>query len=192
MAFFDKIGETITSASNNVAQKTKEMSEVSNLNKQVNANEGTIQNAYLEIGKIYYANNMSNPDPLYQGNCRLIQESTANVVRLKEQIRSIKGISICPNCGSELSKDSMFCQGCGYRVTPSVPFTPVVPVAPVAPVAPAAPVVSVTPVVPVAPIQVEMPVVVEAQSQPNTIFCQQCGNSVEKGSVFCMNCGQKM
>ena len=43
------------------------------------------------------------------------------IAQYQAQIRQIKGIRLCPECGAEVGPDSAFCGGCGARMEPSAP-----------------------------------------------------------------------
>ena len=174
MAFFDKLGETISAASSTVAQKTKEMTEINNLNRQISTNESLIQNTYLEIGKACFETNRNNSESPYYNLCKTIENSQVAIAGFQEQIRTLKGSSLCPNCGTQLPKESVFCQSCGYQVTTTT--------ASAAQQTGAENTQGVQPVQNVQPVQ---PIPVASN------FCVGCGSEMQEGTAFCTNCGQK-
>lgn len=131
MAFFDRLGETIVSKSKDVAQKTKDFAEVSNLNSQIRSQEDLIRNAYMEIGQLYYAANRSNPNGLYGEQIRAILAAEAEIEIRRQKIREIKGVKTCEQCGADIPLGATFCANCGAKVE-------VVPVQPAADTQPAA------------------------------------------------------
>lgn len=116
MAFFDKIGKTITNTSKDVAKKTKDLTETAKLNSQINTELKKIEEIHFKIGKIYYEEykntSLENLIPL----CNEIDEAYNRIEANKAQIVEIKGILPCPNCGTELSNESTFCSKCGANV----------------------------------------------------------------------------
>ena len=67
MAFFDKLGEKISSKSKEVAQKAKDLTDVTKLNAQVSAEEKTINELYFKIGKAYYESHCDGPvEPAFE------------------------------------------------------------------------------------------------------------------------------
>ncbi len=118
MAFFEKLGETLTNASNSVVQKTQNFTEINNLNKEINSNQGVIQNMYQEIGRLYYEAHKEDAEAEFASQCHVISEAVSNISRLQDQIRVTKGIAVCPNCGAEVSNGSVFCQKCGTQIVP--------------------------------------------------------------------------
>lgn len=45
-----------------------------------------------------------------------IADSKASVMQYKEQLCALKGTIGCPNCGAEISSNSMFCSACGAKI----------------------------------------------------------------------------
>lgn len=92
MAFFDKIGETITTKGKEVSNKAKDIAEVTNLKGQIHSCEEIIKKRYIDIGKIYYEKHGSMPEEEYMDACRDIENAQNTVVDIEARIREIKGI----------------------------------------------------------------------------------------------------
>jgi RNA polymerase subunit RPABC4/transcription elongation factor Spt4 len=116
MAFFEKIGEKITSTSKDVAKKTKEITEVTKLNSQINSEEDKIKVKYSEIGKLYYESFMAAPNEEFAGLCNAITESLNKIDSLKNTIQVIKGVKKCQSCGAEIINSAQFCNVCGSKI----------------------------------------------------------------------------
>lgn len=118
MAFFDKIGQTITSGVSTVSDSTKSLAENTKLNSQINATKTSLAKAYEEIGKYYYNNRNGSI------SSEALESMCADVDRLKDELHDMelryklaKGFVPCSNCGSDVSVNSTFCANCGTRVT---------------------------------------------------------------------------
>lgn len=118
MAFFDKIGQTITSGVSTVSDSTKSLAENTKLNSQINATKTSLAKAYEEIGKYYYNNRKESL------SSDALESMCADVDRLKDELHDMelryklaKGFVPCSNCGSDVSVNSTFCANCGTRVT---------------------------------------------------------------------------
>lgn len=116
MAFFDKMGETISSKSKDLAKKAKDMAEISSLNGQISSQEELINRTYLEMGKMYYDTNKEAPDANYAEKCITITTALERCEQLKKDIQMIKGTKTCESCGGVIGVDSVFCPGCGAQV----------------------------------------------------------------------------
>jgi DNA-directed RNA polymerase subunit M/transcription elongation factor TFIIS len=195
MAFFDKVGQKISQTSQNVAQKTKNMTETMKLNGMVSDEEKHINNAFLQIGKIYYETFGKTPDQLFTELIDGINDSKSKIVVYNDQIKQIKGVVRCPKCGAEVPISSTFCGTCGSPVN----------------TAPAEASVANTIQCPQCGVQMQSDkifctncgykieqsteVVVEAQAdEPDKSFavCPACGQSLPEDASFCLNCGQKI
>ena len=113
MAFFDKLGETLSSKGRDVAKKAKELAEISSLNGQINTKEEMMRRTYEEIGKAYYEANKDDDSNLYAKQCKQITALYREIGELRHQIQVIKGIEVCPSCGTEIPSGAGFCPGCG-------------------------------------------------------------------------------
>lgn len=114
MAFFTKLGETLTETSKDVSQKAKEIADLARLNMDLRKKEDFIQKQYLEIGKKYYELHEEDEDPLFD-EIALIQEALQDIQKLEIEIAKRKGRKKCLSCGTLLDQDSMFCKKCGSK-----------------------------------------------------------------------------
>ena len=71
-----------------------------------------------ELGQACYDRHQDDPDYPYAAQIQGIREAYAQIAQYQAQIRQIKGIRICPQCGAEVGPDSAFCGGCGAKMEP--------------------------------------------------------------------------
>lgn len=121
MAFFDKFSETITSKSKDVANKAKEIAEVTSLNGKIVAQEGLIEKYYKEIGRFMYEHREETCDNGLEERYKLVDAAYEEIDRLKSEIRKIKGVKLCESCGAEVSSEAAFCSKCGTAVPEEKP-----------------------------------------------------------------------
>lgn len=164
MAFFDKIGEVVSTKSRDIAQKAKEMADISSLNGQISNQEEIINRMYLEIGKNYYEVNKNEAEALYNGQCAAITEAFDKISAIKKEIQVIKKIQICPNCGAEIPAGVSFCSGCGSKVEQEQPE----------------PKIELS--------KETQPELVAAATKS----CPGCGKELSEDNLFCTGCGQKL
>ena len=100
--------------------------EINRLNHAISAEEQTINGLFQKIGQTYYANHRNDPEENQAESIRGILEALERAKGYKEQINTLRGITICPNCKAEVSINSAFCNHCGTKLS-----TPVQPAAPV-------------------------------------------------------------
>lgn len=113
MDFFEKLGNTITNTSKDVAKKTKDLTETAKLNSQISKEESAIEHKYCEIGRIFYEKYGATEDSQLKELCSEIKDRFEKIKELKKQLNSLKGLIICPRCGKENASTSSFCCSCG-------------------------------------------------------------------------------
>ena len=129
MDFLDQLGKKISNAGKDVAQQANIFAETSRLNNFIAEKERQINQIYTAIGKKYYEQNWSNEDDPEEANMAQITAIRNEIAELQAHILDLKGISRCPNCGTDIPRTSAFCTRCGYRMAPTDPqpvpqFTP--------------------------------------------------------------------
>ena len=205
MAFFDELGKKITQTSQGVVQKTKDTAETIKLNGLISDEEKRITNFFNEIGRTYFELHADSYEPTFEQMILGIKESQAKIENYSEQVKRLKGVVRCPNCGGEVPYGAPFCSSCGSKmnvqnsaapavnnnvqrcVKCGVPLTPGtafctncgtrVEAAPAVPVA--NPVVNNNPVA-------QAPVNTAA---PTTKVCPTCGKEIAVNAKFCIGCG---
>lgn len=115
MSFFNKIGETISSKSKDVAKKAKDMAEIAGLNGKISTQEEIIRTAYLEIGKAFYDKYGKDLSNEYGVECEKITIANDEIAKLKSEIQKIKLTKVCSSCGAEIIGEAAFCPKCGYK-----------------------------------------------------------------------------
>lgn len=116
MDFFNKLGDVITDNGKKVAQKAKEVSELTKLNGQLTIEENRKNTAFLAVGKRFFEESTGEVSTEYISDFSVINEANANIEEIKNQIKLIKKIYYCPNCGASMSINVSFCSSCGSKV----------------------------------------------------------------------------
>lgn len=115
MAFFDKLGETISSKSKDVAKKAKDMAEIASLNGKISSQEDIIRKAYIEIGKSFYEKYKDDLTNEFGAECEKITTANDEIVKIKGEIQKIKNCKVCSSCGAEIAGEAVFCPKCGFK-----------------------------------------------------------------------------
>ncbi len=115
-----KVGDTVEKGVKTGSDGYKKMAEKSRLKKEIAQAEAAVQNAYVEIGKKFAAENPENE--AYKEFFDAIAEKTAEIEKLNAQLFELEDKITCKNCGAALDKNSKFCAKCGEKVEiPEVP-----------------------------------------------------------------------
>ncbi len=113
---FDKIGKTITEASQAVGERTKFVTDIAKLNCRISTLEHSLLQSYAELGKEYFANNKDNPAENVAELVNEIKAAIETIAEMKAQLLSIRGVVACQECGAENSIDNNFCGKCGAKL----------------------------------------------------------------------------
>ncbi len=113
MAFFDKLKDSISTASQDISQKAKTASENMRISNQIRANEKMIDKLTHQVGLRCVENHLYDADSeygdLFSEIIRLHEEN----VKCQEELNRLAASKICPQCGRANNADAKFCLGCG-------------------------------------------------------------------------------
>ena len=219
MGYFDAIGKKISQTGQGVVQKTKDTAEVLKLNGLISDEQKRINTLQSEIGKRYFELYADSCEPAFVEAIAGIKDAKSKIDAYSEQIRKLKGLTTCPNCGSSVAYGAPFCASCGFQInkpaapgnvarctncglplTPGSAFCtncgtktqPAAPAEPVQPEQPAQPAQPEAPAEPETPAQPEAPVQeapVQEAPAAPANTCPNCGKQLAPGAAFCTECG---
>ena len=197
MSFFDNIGSKASAAGQAAAEKARNFAEVNRLNGVISDHEKRISRLYFEIGQSYYERHKDDPEAEELERIAEITDTNEKIAVCRNQIKTLKGVEKCPNCGADVQNGSQFCNKCGTRMPPASMKT-----------APKAGLtcptcgtelesdaafcfncgtkLAPTPAPAPAPAPAE-PAVEELKRS-----CPNCGAALESDDAFCFNCGAKL
>ena len=90
MGFFDNFKEKATDLVQAGAAQSKRLAEIAKLKTANMAEEDAIKKAYLELGKLYYAEKGATPDAAYAASCEKITASRAAIETNNERLAELK------------------------------------------------------------------------------------------------------
>ena len=197
MSFFDNIGSKASAAGQAAAEKARNFAEVNRLSGVISDHEKRISRLYFEIGQSYYMRHKDDPESEELERIAAITDTNEKIAVCRNQIKTLKGVEKCPNCGADVQNGSQFCNNCGTRIPPASMKT-----------APKAGLtcptcgtelesdaafcfncgtkLAPTPAPAPAPAPAE-PAVEELKRS-----CPNCGTELESDAAFCFNCGAKL
>lgn len=114
--FFNKIGEKLTAAGADVTQKAKDTSAIISLKNKIREEENKEKFIYQEIGRKYFEAHKDDENDPYIADIQAVFAAKAGIETLRDQLKEIKGVEICPACGKEIDKDTVFCPKCGNKI----------------------------------------------------------------------------
>ncbi len=90
MAFFDNLKEKVADLAQAGVAKSKQLAEIAKLKAANMAEQDSIRKAYLEIGKLYYAEKGATPEGGYAAACEKITTAKANIAANNAKIENLK------------------------------------------------------------------------------------------------------
>lgn len=97
--------------------KSKELTEIGKLKMQNASEDETIKKAYLELGKLYYAEHGLTPDTAYAALCQQVTDAKAKIEYNNERIADIKAAGKAKDCCADIGDD--FCDSCEEADAPA-------------------------------------------------------------------------
>lgn len=136
MGFLDGLGATISQKSNEVAAKTRDMVEITNINGQIAKLNKTLQQQYQILGEHYYQEKREVEEDSFKEEINAIGETLSTIAQLNDSIEKLRAANntaasmvsrtstamqntnliVCQKCGAQIAADSMFCTACGAKV----------------------------------------------------------------------------
>ena len=90
MALFDNLREKATDLAQSGAAKAKQLTEIAKLKASNLAEEDAIKKAYIEIGKLYYAEKGGAPEAAYAAACEKVGRAKANIAANKARLAELR------------------------------------------------------------------------------------------------------
>lgn len=90
MDFINDLQERATDLAQSVVATSKRLAEIAKLKASNMAEEDTIKKAYVELGKLYYAEHGTTPDGAYAAACEKITAARAAIETNNNRIAELK------------------------------------------------------------------------------------------------------
>lgn len=123
MAFFDF--DSIKDKAKDLAQtgvsKSKQLGEIAKLNLANVGEEDTIKKAYIEIGKLYYAERGMAPEAAYAALCEKITAAKVNIEENKNRVEELKSEGSIVDAAIEVEEEA---SAAGTAEAPAAPVEP--------------------------------------------------------------------
>ena len=116
MDFFDKLGDTLMTATKEVGQKAKGMSDLAKLQYELKCKEDDLKKEFERLGRKYYQQN-KDVVPDEDLDCFEDIEILMNRINdLNEEILEKRGAGACRQCGGKVAGNAAYCRNCGGKL----------------------------------------------------------------------------
>ena len=188
MAFLSDLDKKISMLGQGAVQKTKDMTDTAKMAAAIRGLDAQRKEAFEQLGQFYYDSYEKYGGDLTDTENELIsriENIEAQKKQLQEQMQKIKGTIFCPNCHTEIPKNSQFCNICGTKIEHLQPE-------------------------PIVQYSAKKCVRCGSPLDEDQLFCTNCGAKVEESSdfapaasetnlnemghekIFCPNCGKEL
>ena len=117
MAFdFNKLKSDIVSMGKDVGDKVSDASAVAKVKLDIHNKESYMEKQFTELGRAYYLAHKNEENSPEKEFFRPIAEAEAEIARLQEQLMTLQGAEVCPNCGKKQPAGHTFCESCGAQM----------------------------------------------------------------------------
>lgn len=116
MDLWNSAKEKIVKTSNEVAKKTKNVTEITKMKNKISKTEKEVKILYMEIGQYVYENLREDAPEEMAEKMTLIEEKLAESAALKNEVMKLKGFQLCPQCGEQVGATVAFCSFCGAKM----------------------------------------------------------------------------
>ena len=96
MAFFDAFKDKAIDLAQTGVAKSKRLAEIAKLNLANASEEDEIKKAYIEMGKLYYAERGMAPEAAYAALCEKVTAAKVNIEENKARIEDLKSDGLSP------------------------------------------------------------------------------------------------
>ncbi len=116
MDFFDKLGDTLMTATKEVGQKAKGMSDLAKLQYELKCKEDDLKKEFERLGRKYY---QQNKDVVPEEDLESFEDIEIIMNRINDlngEILEKKGAKACPRCGARVAENATYCSSCGAKL----------------------------------------------------------------------------
>jgi hypothetical protein len=120
---FEEFGKKVKQLSKDTVEEVQRLNEIRILKGQVNDAKKQIRECYSEMGKRLYDQYKEAPLDGFEAEIHSITEKFAQIEEVKEQLRKVKGVVLCPCCNMEVAAGEKFCSNCGSQMPEAEPVS---------------------------------------------------------------------
>lgn len=113
MDFFKTIGGKLSNAGRAVARFFRNIGDIWRLNRTISEKRKQIARSCAALGENYYQLHRDDAEENLAPVVNDIKTLYRDMYDCEEQIKLIRGVVKCPNCGGDIPLNAAFCSACG-------------------------------------------------------------------------------
>ena len=121
METLKRIGNKLILIGQKIRKACSDMFQIGKLKRPINKEKRKRDQSYMIMGKMYFEQyGTTMKDDSFRSVADNIQQSLSKIEQLEGEIRFIKGIKMCPHCGTTCEHRFYFCPICGNAFAPEL------------------------------------------------------------------------
>lgn len=112
----EEFNEKFNKIKKGVADSTQQQVELMKMKSTIRKAEATMDNAYKEIGKLFFEQAISEISGEYMEYINVIRRAKTEILECEKKIAHISGIQYCRECSQKIKDTMKFCPNCGAKV----------------------------------------------------------------------------
>ena len=116
MGVFDKIKSGASNMVEGISETAKNSTETMKLKGDLGRLEGEKLEIFGALGKQYFEAHKDDAECEFGEAVARVNAIEAEKVKIEEQLRELRGVRTCPNCGGEVQKGALLCSFCGTKM----------------------------------------------------------------------------
>lgn len=116
MDFLNKAKESITNASKDISQKASDASGLAKVSLHIKDLEKGYQEQLRKLAETLYSQHYAEVKSMCPEIIYALDQNRKDYETSKREQATLKGLRICPNCGSEQAKINVRCTACGINM----------------------------------------------------------------------------
>ena len=116
MTFFKQIGKRITNVGQDVAQQTRNLTDMTRLNAKIAEKKEEMSQLLFEMGHDYYQKHRKDTDCEEQDYVERLNALFLEIMKYQDEVELLKASNTCKACGARLAEGASFCMNCGARL----------------------------------------------------------------------------
>lgn len=113
---FEELSKKFKKIGKDTVTEVQKLNEIRQLNSRVNEEKKALNTIYMEMGKKLYEQYKDAPLEGFEAEIQAVEEKFSMIDLFQDQVRSVKGVALCPSCNMEVGAGERFCSNCGGKM----------------------------------------------------------------------------
>ena len=112
----ENLGKRFAQLGQDAKNSVQKMSESYQFNSKIAEEKKTLEQLFSRMGEAAFEKFSDSPLEGFEEEFEAIKNTKASIKDLEDQIKKMKGVTACPECGKPFAKGDRFCSACGTKL----------------------------------------------------------------------------